>query len=188
MKIEGTSIPDVLVLTPKVFNDERGTFAETFNQNLFDSMIGQGLSFVQDNQSISKKGVLRGLHLQSRKPQGKLIRVTQGEIYDVFVDCRPTSASLGKYSGLRLTAESFQQLWIPPGFAHGFLTLSENATIQYKVTDYYDPGFEVTLAWNDPLLSIDWPISSDPNLSEKDAKGIDFKSVIERVAKFQKSG
>jgi len=185
MKIEATSIPDVLILTPRVFNDERGTFCETFNQNLFNSITEQGLSFVQDNQSISKKGVLRGLHLQSRKPQGKLVRVTHGEIYDVFVDCRPTSASLGKYAGLRLTAESFQQLWIPPGFAHGFLTLSECATIQYKVTDYYDPGFELTLAWNDPLLSIDWPVSSDLYLSEKDAKGMDFKSVMEQLTKFQ---
>lgn len=188
MKIEPTSTPGALVLTPRVFNDERGTFVETFNQKLFGSMIGQDFNFVQDNQSISKKGVLRGLHLQSRKPQGKLVRVIQGEIYDVFVDCRPTSASFGKYSGFSLTDESFQQLWIPPGFAHGFLTLSDQATIQYKVTDYYDPGFELTLAWNDPLLSIEWPISSDPHLSEKDAKGMDFKSVMEQLTKFQQSG
>lgn len=182
MDVNKTSVADVLILTPKVYEDERGTFAETFNDSKFQAEIGGDFHFVQDNQSVSCHGVLRGLHLQSRTPQGKLIRVIDGEIYDVFIDCRHESSSTGQHGGILLTAESYQQIWIPPGFAHGFLTLSETATIQYKVTDYYDPGFELTLAWDDPVLQIDWPFTSGPYLSKKDLEGLDFQSILDALS------
>ena len=164
-----TPIADVLVLQPKVFEDARGAFFEAYNRRrLAETGIGQ--DFVQDNQSISKKNVLRGLHYQIRQPQGKLIRVLTGEIFDVAVDCRKSSQSFGQSVHIILSAANRKMLWIPAGFAHGFLVLSDTAEVLYKTTDFYAPEFERTLLWNDPQLSIPWP-SADPLLSDKDRQG-----------------
>lgn len=169
MTVTPTPIADVLVLQPKVFVDARGAFFEAYNRRrLAETGIGQ--DFVQDNQSISKKNVLRGLHYQIRQPQGKLIRVLSGEIFDVAVDCRKSSQSFGQSVHIILSAANRKMLWIPAGFAHGFLVLSDTAEVLYKTTDFYAPEFERTLLWNDPQLSIPWP-SADPLLSDKDRQG-----------------
>ena len=171
MKIISTQIPDVLILEPKVFGDDRGFFFESFNLRRFTENTGINPSFVQDNHSKSSKNVLRGLHYQIRQPQGKLVRVTAGEVFDVAVDIRKSSPTFGHWVGENLSAENKRQLWVPMGFAHGFLVLSDVAEFLYKTTDYYAPDFERCIAWNDPDLQIDWPLDSKPIVSEKDAKG-----------------
>ncbi|MGQ0708615.1 MAG: dTDP-4-dehydrorhamnose 3,5-epimerase [Rhodoferax sp.] len=168
-----TRIPEVLLLTPKVFGDERGFFFESFNQRVFAQCTGVDAPFVQDNHSRSVRGVLRGLHYQVQKPQGKLVRVVEGEVFDVAVDLRVGSPTYGQWDGVLLSAQNKQQLWVPPGFAHGFLVLSESAEFLYKTTDYYAPEHERCIAWNDPTLAIDWPLNgSVPALSAKDAQGL----------------
>ena len=169
MMLSKTNIPEVLVLEPRVFEDQRGAFFEAYNQKTF-SQLGISKQFVQDNQSDSKRNVLRGLHYQVFRPQGKLVRVLQGEIYDVAVDCRRTSPTFGKFVDVVLSAENRKMLWIPEGFAHGFLVLSERAEVLYKTTDFYAPEFERTILWNDSTLAIPWPCP-DPLVSEKDRKG-----------------
>jgi dTDP-4-dehydrorhamnose 3,5-epimerase len=171
VKVERASIGDVLVLEPQVFGDARGFFMETWNARTFEK-LGIKAQFVQDNHSSSTKNVLRGLHYQLRQPQGKLVRVTLGEIWDVAVDLRRSSPSFGRWTGLKLDAASKRMLWIPAGFAHGFLVLSEAAEVQYKTTDYYAPEHERTLLWNDPALRIDWPLSGEPVMTEKDRRGM----------------
>ena len=171
MKITATAIPDVLLLEPKVFGDERGFFMESFNQKAFDIAVGQEVSFVQDNHSRSAKGVLRGLHYQlPPHAQGKLVRVTQGSVFDVAVDIRHGSPTFGKWVGMELSGANHKQLWIPPGLAHGFLVLSDSADFLYKTTAYYEPKAEQSLLWNDPELGIAWPATAAaPVLSAKDA-------------------
>lgn len=170
MKVIETELPGVLVLEPDVFSDQRGFFFEVWNQKQFDRDVGHPVSFVQDNHSRSQAGVLRGLHYQVRRPQGKLIRVSAGSIYDVAVDVRRSSSHFGEWVGVELSAESKRQLWIPPGFAHGFYVRSEVGEILYKATDYYAPEWERAIRWDDPDLGIDWPLVGDaPILSEKDA-------------------
>jgi len=170
MKISPTAIPDVLLFEPTVFGDHRGFFMETFRQSFFDEIL-PGVRFVQDNHSRSSQGILRGLHYQLNQPQGKLVRVVQGEIYDVAVDLRKDSPTFGQSVGLVLSAENKQQLWVPPGFAHGFYVISETAEMVYKCSDYYAPADEHSLLWNDPELGIQWPLVpglGDPVLSDKD--------------------
>lgn len=171
MKVTPTAIPDVLVIEPKVFGDARGFFFESFNQKAFDEAIGQHVDFVQDNHSRSAKGVLRGLHYQIQHPQGKLVRVVRGAVFDVAVDIRESSATFGRWVGVELTDENHKQLWVPAGFAHAFLVLSDTAEFLYKTTDYYAPAYERCIAWNDPTLNIAWPDMS-PQLSVKDAAGV----------------
>ncbi|MFL0796694.1 MAG: dTDP-4-dehydrorhamnose 3,5-epimerase [Cellvibrionaceae bacterium] len=170
MEIIQTNIPDVLLIKPQVFGDERGFFMETFRQTIFDEL---GFQFVQDNHSKSTKGVLRGLHYQIQQPQGKLVRVTKGEVFDVAVDMRKASPTFGKSVCVRLSEENKHVFWVPPGFAHGFLVVSDEAEFVYKCTDYYAPEFERSLLWNDPALEIHWPLdeSGEPTLSEKDIDG-----------------
>jgi dTDP-4-dehydrorhamnose 3,5-epimerase len=170
MKVIPTSIPEMVLLEPKVFGDERGFFLETYSEKAL-AEIGLQLRFVQDNQSYSKPNVLRGLHYQIQHPQGKLIRVVAGEIFDVGVDLRKNSPTFGKWHGALLSAENKHILWIPPGFAHGFSVLSEGAHVLYKVTDVYSPEDERTILWNDPALKIDWKIKGEPIISATDAKG-----------------
>jgi dTDP-4-dehydrorhamnose 3,5-epimerase len=172
--VQTTAIHDVMLLTPKVFGDERGFFYESFNQRDFEQAIGQTVSFVQDNHSRSKRYVLRGLHFQVGQPQGKLVRVTAGEVFDVAVDIRADSPTCGAWSGHRLSSENKQQLWVPAGLAHGFVVLSDYAEFLYKTTDYYSPEHERSIAWNDPDLAIDWPIDAQPILSTKDEPGTAF--------------
>lgn len=175
MKVTPTAIADVMLIEPRVFGDERGFFLESFNQRAFNEATGTNLSFVQDNHSRSAKGVLRGLHFQVGQPQGKLVRVVRGSVFDVAVDIRPASATFGKWVGLELNEHEHHQLWVPPGLAHGFLVLSDSADFLYKTTDYYAPAQERCIAWNDPTLAIDWPLSgSEPVLSAKDAAGLPF--------------
>lgn len=171
MKIIETSIPDVLIIEPKVFGDERGFFYESFNAAAFEAATGLKRQFVQDNHSKSQRGVLRGLHYQIQQPQGKLVRVVAGEVFDVAVDLRRSSPSFGRWTGTRLSAENQRQLWIPEGFAHGFVVLSETAEFLYKTTDYYAPEHERSLLWNDPELGVDWPLDTPPQLSAKDQAG-----------------
>jgi dTDP-4-dehydrorhamnose 3,5-epimerase len=166
-----TAIPDVLVLVPKVFGDARGFFFESFNARDFARVTGVDAQFVQDNHSKSAKGVLRGLHYQIQHPQGKLVRVTQGRVYDVVVDLRKSSPTFGRWVGTVLSAENHEQLWVPPGFAHGFVVLSESAEFLYKTTDYWYPEHERSLLWNDPAIGIEWPIDSAPQLAAKDQAG-----------------
>ena len=171
MEYERLAIPDVILLKPKVFGDERGFFFESFNQRAFNEAVGQAVDFVQDNHSRSAKGVLRGLHFQ-RAPhaQGKLVRVTQGSVFDVAVDIRPDSATFGRWVGVELSAHNHRQLWIPPGLAHGFLVTSDSADFLYKTTDYYRPESEGSVRWDDPDLAIAWPLEGlTPALSAKDA-------------------
>ncbi|MDH4563144.1 dTDP-4-dehydrorhamnose 3,5-epimerase [Pseudomonas sp. BN411] len=175
MKIVETQLTDVLVLEPKVFGDERGFFFESFNARTFAEATGVHRDFVQDNHSRSQRGVLRGLHYQVRQPQGKLVRVTQGEVFDVVVDLRRSSATFGNWAGIILSAENKRQLWVPEGFAHGFLVLSEYAEFLYKTTDYYAPEHERCIRWDDPDLAIDWPLAEAPQLSAKDKAGVNFK-------------
>ncbi|HEX8789102.1 MAG TPA: dTDP-4-dehydrorhamnose 3,5-epimerase [Telluria sp.] len=169
-----TAIPDVLVLTPKVFGDARGFFFESFNARDFRETTGLQADFVQDNHSKSAKGVLRGLHYQIQHPQGKLVRVVQGEVFDVAVDLRKSSPTFGRWVGHVLSADNVKQLWIPPGFAHGFVVLSESAEFLYKTTDYWYPEHERSLLWNDPTVGIEWPIDFEPQLAAKDSAGKPF--------------
>ena len=166
-----TTIPEVLLLTPKVFGDARGFFFESFNARDFSEITGLDIPFVQDNHSKSTKGVLRGMHYQIQHPQGKLVRVVQGNVFDAVVDMRRSSPTFGRWVGTVLSAENKQQLWVPPGFAHGFVTLSESAEFLYKTTDYWYPEHERSLAWNDPTVGIDWPIDFTPQLAAKDQAG-----------------
>lgn len=170
MKATPTAIPEVLVVEPRVFGDERGFFFESWNERAFSGLVGRDVRFVQDNHSSSSRGVLRGLHYQvAPHPQGKLVRVTLGEVFDVAVDLRRASPTFGRWVGERLSAENRRMLWIPEGFAHGFLVLSERAEFLYKATDYYSPGHERALAWNDPAVGIDWPLDAEPVLKARDA-------------------
>ena len=171
MKITATAIPEVLILEPKVFGDERGFFYESFNARAFAEATGLQREFVQDNHSRSARGVLRGLHYQLQQTQGKLVRVTAGEVFDVAVDIRRSSATFGHWVGVHLSAENKRQLWVPEGFAHGFLVLSEFAEFLYKTTDYYAPAHEQSIRWDDPELAIDWPLSEPLQLSAKDLAG-----------------
>jgi dTDP-4-dehydrorhamnose 3,5-epimerase len=172
MKVTATHIPDVLIIEPKVFGDERGFFFESFNQKAFQEAIGLDVEFVQDNHSKSAKNVLRGLHYQIKQAQGKLVRVVQGEVFDIAVDLRKSSQTFKYWVGIHLSAENKKQLWIPKGFAHGFIVLSETAEFLYKTTDYYSPEHERSLLWNDPSLAIDWPLEGEPKLAAKDAAGL----------------
>ena len=172
MKVTPTAIPDVLIIEPKVFGDARGFFYESFNQKAFNEATGLDVNFVQDNHSRSTKGVLRGLHYQVRQPQGKLVRVVRGAVFDVAVDIRKGSATFGQWVGMELSEDNHKQLWIPAGFAHGFLVTSESAEFLYKTTDYYAPEHERCIAWNDPAIGIQWPIYQQPSLSAKDQQGL----------------
>lgn len=175
MKIIQTQIPDVILLEPRVFSDVRGSFFESYNEATFVS-LGLPGHFVQDNQSYSKKGVLRGLHFQVQQPQGKLVRVLQGKVFDVAVDLRKESPTFSKSVGVELSSESSTMIWIPAGFAHGFYTLSEHAEVAYKVTDFYAPQHERTLLWNDPDIAIGWPLQGEPILSDKDKAGLSLRA------------
>jgi dTDP-4-dehydrorhamnose 3,5-epimerase len=166
-----TAIPDVLVLEPKVFGDARGFFFESFNARDFREVTGLNVDFVQDNHSKSAKGVLRGLHYQIQHPQGKLVRVVQGAVFDVAVDLRKSSPTFGRWVGEVLSAENHKQLWVPPGFAHGFVVLSDSAEFLYKTTDYWYPEHERSLLWSDPTVNVEWPIEYAPQLAAKDAAG-----------------
>ncbi len=166
-----TAIPDVLIIEPKVFGDARGFFLESFNQRAFREATGLDLDFVQDNHSRSAGGVLRGLHYQLRQAQGKLVRVVRGSVYDVAVDVRKSSPTFGRWVGVELSESNHRQLWVPPGFAHGFLVTSESADFLYKTTDYYAPEHERCIAWNDPAIGIHWPLAGTPVLSVKDQQG-----------------
>lgn len=173
MKVTPARIPDVLIIEPKVFGDDRGFFFESFNQKTFNEAVGQDITFVQDNHSKSAKNVLRGLHYQlPPKAQGKLVRVIHGEVFDVAVDIRKGSNTYGQWVGEILNTENKKQMWIPAGFAHGFLTLSESAEFLYKTTDYYAPEFERCIIWNDPTININWPLMDAPILSGKDSIGM----------------
>ena len=172
MKVTPTAIPEVLILEPQVFGDDRGFFFESFNARRFEQLTGVAANFVQDNHSKSAQNVLRGLHYQIRQPQGKLVRVAAGAIYDVVVDLRRASPFFGRWVGVELSAENRRQLWVPPGFAHGFVVTSESAECLYKTTDYWAPEYERSLLWNDPALGINWPLSGEPMLSGKDSKGL----------------
>ena len=175
MKVTPLSIPDVLVIEPQVFGDDRGFFYESFNQNKFEEAMGKKINFVQDNHSKSVKGVLRGLHYQlTPKAQGKLVRVIQGEVFDVAVDLRQSSPTFGKWVGEILSGDNKKQLWIPEGFAHGFLTLSDTAEFLYKTTDFYSKDHEQAMMWNDGIIGIDWPMK-DVSLSPKDKSAVSFK-------------
>lgn len=179
MSIISTAIPDVKIIEPTVFGDNRGFFFESFNQQRFDSGVGSSVKFVQDNHSGSCKGVLRGLHYQLEPhAQGKLVRVVAGSVFDVSVDIRPNSPTFGQWVGVELSADNKRQLWIPPGFAHGFLTLSDNTEFLYKTTDYWSKELERSIAWNDPTLAIDWPLQEAPKLSAKDQDAPLFSSLI----------
>ena len=171
MKVTATAIADVLIIEPKVFGDSRGFFFESFNQRDFNAATGTNFNFVQDNHSRSAKGVLRGLHYQVQQPQGKLLRVAQGAVFDVAVDIRRNSPTFGRHVSLELSAENKRMLWIPQGFAHGFMVLSESADFLYKTTDYYAPQHEHCIAWNDAEIGIEWPADMAPNLSVKDQAG-----------------
>ncbi|WP_432462969.1 dTDP-4-dehydrorhamnose 3,5-epimerase [Agarivorans sp. QJM3NY_33] len=175
MKVINTKIPDVKIIEPKVFGDERGFFMETWNQKQFEELVtGKPTKFVQDNHSKSKKGILRGLHYQTENTQGKLVRVVSGEVFDVAVDIRKGSPTLGQWVGEYLSSENKRQLWIPEGFAHGFYVTSDEAEFVYKCTDYYNPRVERVILWCDETLAIDWPVFSEPLLSNKDMMGIKF--------------
>jgi dTDP-4-dehydrorhamnose 3,5-epimerase len=175
MHIQPTAIPDVLIIEPQVFGDERGFFYESFNARRFKELTGVATPFVQDNHSKSAQHVLRGLHYQIRQPQGKLVRVVAGEVFDVAVDIRKHSPTFGQWVGVTLSGENKRQLWIPEGFAHGFVVTSESAEFLYKTTDYWAPEHERTILWNDPDIGIEWPIASEPRLSAKDQAGIMLK-------------
>jgi len=174
VKATPTEIPEVIVIEPKVFGDARGFFFESFNGKIFDDAVGHHVEFVQDNHSRSTKGVLRGLHYQIQQPQGKLVRVIRGAVFDVAVDIRKSSATFGRWVGIELSEDNYRMLWVPPGFAHGFLVLSETADFLYKSTDYYAPIHERCIAWDDSKLSIAWPIELSPSLSAKDQAGQSF--------------
>lgn len=174
MQVIATKIPDLLILEPRVFGDARGFFLESFNAGTFNTCTGLDVQFVQDNHSRSAKGVLRGLHYQMQQPQGKLVRVVQGEVFDVAVDMRQHSPTFGQWSGVHLSAANHRQLWIPAGFAHGFVVLSDTADFLYKTTDYYAPQHEACLKWDDPTVGIEWPLNTTPSLSAKDQQGLSW--------------
>ena len=180
MKVIPTSIPDVLIIEPKVFGDARGFFFESFNQRAFNEAVGQDVQFVQDNHSRSGKGVLRGLHYQVQNAQGKLVRVARGRVFDVAVDVRKGSPTFGQWAGVELSEDNQRQFWVPAGFAHGFVVLSDTADFLYKTTDYYAPAHERCIAWNDPDVGIDWPLAeagiSAPILSDNDRQGASLAS------------
>ena len=178
MKFESTSLGDVFLLKPQVFGDQRGFFLESWNAQTFRD-AGFDLHFVQDNHSRSARGTLRGMHFQTQHTQGKLVRVTSGEVFDVVVDLRRSSPTCGQWLGVWLSADNHHQLWVPPGFAHGFLVTSEYADFQYKCTDIYHPASEVSLAWDDPTVGIDWPLpgGEPPQLSAKDGQGLAWKDI-----------
>jgi dTDP-4-dehydrorhamnose 3,5-epimerase len=169
VNVTPTEIPDVLVLSPRVFADDRGSFFESFNRRAFAEAVGREVEFVQDNQSTSRRHVLRGLHYQEPQPQGKLVRALAGTIFDVAADIRPGSATFGRWVGVELSAANRRQLWVPEGLAHGFLVLSESAEVLYKTTDFYAPSCERCLRWDDPTLAIAWPLTAPPLLSPRDA-------------------
>ncbi len=171
MKVVPTAMPEVLVLEPQVFGDDRGFFFESFNARRFEELTGVRAHFVQDNHSKSAKNVLRGLHYQISQPQGKLVRVTAGAIFDVVVDLRKSSPFFGRWVGVELSAENRRQIWVPAGFAHGFVVTSDSAECQYKTTDYWAPEYERSILWNDPAIGVEWPISGVPMLSGKDSQG-----------------
>ncbi len=175
MKVTPTAIPDVLVIEPKVFGDARGFFFESFNQQAFNQATGLDLQFVQDNHSRSSRGVLRGLHYQVQQPQGKLVRVVRGAVFDVAVDIRKDSPTFGKWVGVELTEDNHRQMWVPSGFAHGFLVLSDSADFLYKTTNYYAPQYERCIRWNDPAVGIEWPGNQPPSLSAKDQLGLGLR-------------
>jgi len=174
MRVIHTHIPDLLIIEPTVFHDERGFFFESFNAQKFKALSGINVEFVQDNHTRSKKSVLRGLHYQAQQAQGKLVRVVSGEVWDVAVDIRRDSATFGQWSAVNLSADNQRQVWIPPGFAHGFLVLSDVAEVLYKTTDYWAPEHERCIRWDDDTLAIDWPLEGEPVLSEKDMQGVNF--------------
>jgi len=176
MNIIKTGIPDVLIIEPRVFSDARGFFYESFNQKVWIEKTGLQTTFVQDNHSRSEKNVLRGLHYQIQQPQGKLVRVVRGAVFDVAVDIRKSSPTFGRWVGFELSEENRRQMWIPKGFAHGFLVLSDFAEFLYKTTDYWAPEYEHTIIWSDPDIAIHWPLQMEPKLSTKDSTGVDFKS------------
>jgi dTDP-4-dehydrorhamnose 3,5-epimerase len=176
MKVTRTEIPEVLVLEPRVHQDERGFFLESYNRRTFEGATGLSVDFVQDNTSFSVRNVLRGLHYQIRDPQGKLVQVMAGEIFDVAVDLRRSSPTFGKWVGVTLTGAGHRMIWIPQGFAHGYIVLSEHAILFYKTTDYYAPEHERTIVWNDESLAIRWPLEGQPILSDKDRRGSSFRS------------
>ena len=180
MKATALAIPDVFLIEPQVFGDDRGFFFESFNHARFEHAIGRQIKFVQDNHSKSTKGVLRGLHFQNPNPQGKLVRVTQGEVFDVAVDIRQDSPTFGEWVGEILSAENKRQLWIPEGFAHGFLVLSDTAEFLYKTTDYYAQAYEGCIRWDDPTLAIKWLLNEPPKLSSKDKNGLLFSEIFNR--------
>jgi dTDP-4-dehydrorhamnose 3,5-epimerase len=176
MRAVSTAIPEVLVIEPKVFGDPRGFFFESFNQRAFDELVGRHVDFVQDNHSRSVKGVLRGLHYQVQQPQAKLVRVARGAVFDVAVDIRRSSPTFGRWVGVELTENNHKQLWVPEGFAHGFMVLSESADFLYKTTDFYAPAHERCILWSDPELAIEWPLDcAEPQLSAKDLAGASFR-------------
>ena len=177
MKVTPTAIPEVLLIEPRVFGDARGFFFESFNQKAFNEATGLNLNFVQDNHSRSAKGVLRGLHLQVQQPQGKLVRVVRGAVFDVAVDLRPDSDHFGSWVSAELSEDNNRQLWVPPGFAHGFLVLSESADFLYKTTDYYAPQHERCLAWNDSEVDVRWPLDGTPMVSAKDMTGLSLSEI-----------
>ena len=176
MKVTHLAIPDVILIEPKVFDDGRGFFFESYNQVHFEAAVGQKINFVQDNHSYSRRNVLRGLHYQIKKPQGKLVRVAVGKVFDVAVDIRQSSPTFGRWVGEVLSAENKKQIWLPKGFAHGFVVLSDAAELLYKTTDYWAPEHERCIAWNDVTIAINWPIESDPVLSDLDMQGVALKT------------
>lgn len=176
MNVIKTRIPEVIIFEPKVFGDERGFFFESFNQKAFFEATNLDVNFVQDNHSKSAKNVLRGMHYQIEQAQGKLVRVTQGEVFDVAVDLRTSSPTFGQWEGTTLSADNKRQMWIPPGFAHGFLVLSDTAEFLYKTTDFYAPRFECCLKWDDPEVGIKWPLQDTPILSAKDSQGLSLQA------------
>jgi dTDP-4-dehydrorhamnose 3,5-epimerase len=177
MKVVPTAIPDVMIFEPRVFGDERGFFLESWNAREFDNAVGVKVQFVQDNHSRSRRGVLRGLHYQVKQPQGKLVRIAKGRVFDAVVDLRKSSATFGQWVSTELSEDNHRQFWIPPGFAHGFLVLSESADFIYKATDYYAPDHERCLIWNDPAVGINWPVNMEPILSAKDRAGLPLRDV-----------
>ena len=177
MKVTPTALPEVLMIEPKVFGDQRGFFFESFNQKAFNDATGLATTFVQDNHSRSAKGVLRGLHYQIQQPQGKLVRVVRGSVFDVAVDLRKASPNFGRWVGVELSEDNHRQLWVPPGFAHGFLVTTDSADFLYKTTEYYAPEFERCVAWNDPAIGVVWPLAGNaPQLSVKDQAGVPLTS------------
>jgi len=176
LKITATEIPEVLLLEPRIFRDSRGFFFESYNRRDFRDATGVDVEFVQDNESFSMQGVLRGLHYQIRQPQGKLVHAVEGEIFDVAVDLRRSSTTFGRWVATVLSARTHRMIWIPPGFAHGYLALSDRVTVLYKATAYYAPAHERTILWSDPALAVQWPLSVEPIVAEKDLRGASFKT------------